>query len=568
MSSSIDGDSVSNNQELVRNGIDDDNGTHDNTDFSQAINDNAGASMPMDVDLVGVGATGSVVDSFDSLPGSVSHGIIDPINRAPIAEVFADSASVMSTSQASGVSASVSVSVSKKSTTSRRSIADKPCCNWCFTWNNPPEEYRAFIDGLFQDASKHLVYLCYGRETGESGTFHLQGFLQLHHDHPLKLTGEEGGPKEVFFQAHWTKARSMIAARKYCFKDDPNPVELGKFRKRAHSSNEQGKRSDLEEFQNAVRESSGGMTMARAREEFPEVAARYPRYAADYIADNKETSPVENHTLYAWQRCLLDKLTNYTASDREVIFIIDYIGNGGKTYFSKWFINKYENAQIMNPGKVADMAYAMDETCKVLFIDCPRSRHELFQYDFVEYVKNGLVFSTKYESRMKKLGRIHVVVFMNEDPDPSKLSSDRYTIIRLDDTLKSVPPSTETAVAAGEQTDPPPLVGPERDPEELSVSVAAAVDDVDSTGASVGIQEQSVTVEQAADGGGGSQNVPHTDDPLTTWNHLVQYSEEHRNDPMIAMFRQLEPQLQTRTVDTYRNFFDRSNGQRPFYNRG
>ena len=45
-------------------------------------------------------------------------------------------------------------------------------------------------------------------------------------------------------------------------------------------------------------------------------------------------------------------------------------------------------------------------------------------------MKNGYVFCSKYESRVKQLSPCHVVVFMNEDPDMNKLSKDRYVIRR------------------------------------------------------------------------------------------------------------------------------------------
>jgi len=80
------------------------------------------------------------------------------------------------------------------------------------------------------------------------------------------------------------------------------------------------------------------------------------------------------------------------------------------------------------------MAYVLDPLSKIYFFDCPRSKQgEFIQYDFLEEVKNGYVFSSKYESRNKVFPSPHVVVFMNELPDMTKLSKDRYEIIRLGD---------------------------------------------------------------------------------------------------------------------------------------
>jgi len=75
---------------------------------------------------------------------------------------------------------------------------------------------------------------------------------------------------------------------------------------------------------------------------------------------------------------------------------------------------------------------ALDTSIRVLFLDCPRSKQgDFIQYDFLENVKNGRIFSGKYESGMKYLDPVHIVVMMNEDPDLSKLSRDRPIIITI-----------------------------------------------------------------------------------------------------------------------------------------
>lgn len=92
----------------------------------------------------------------------------------------------------------------------------------------------------------------------------------------------------------------------------------------------------------------------------------------------------------------------------------------------------HENSQIIVPGKKADMAYVVMESSRVFFFDCPRSKQgDFIQYDFLEEVKNGYIFSPKYESRIKKLATPHIVVLMNEYPDMSKLSEDRYSVTVL-----------------------------------------------------------------------------------------------------------------------------------------
>ena len=78
------------------------------------------------------------------------------------------------------------------------------------------------------------------------------------------------------------------------------------------------------------------------------------------------------------------------------------------------------------------MALTIFQRNKVFFFDCPRNKQgDFIQYDFIEELKNGYIFSPKYESKVKKLKVPHIVVCMNEYPDMTKLSEDRYKIYTL-----------------------------------------------------------------------------------------------------------------------------------------
>jgi hypothetical protein len=171
------------------------------------------------------------------------------------------------------------------------------------------------------------------------------------------------------------------------------------------------------------------MDLKDLREIHSEVLARYPGFVRDYIRDHRPKAVVEPLPLRPWQQELYGKLI-LPPDDREIIFIVDEVGNQGKSWFARYFIQLHENAQIVVPGKKADMALIIDESMKTFFFDCPRSKQgDFIQYDFLEELKNGLIFSPKYESKLKYMQqKPHVVVLMNERPDMSKLSADRYCV--------------------------------------------------------------------------------------------------------------------------------------------
>jgi len=123
---------------------------------------------------------------------------------------------------------------------------------------------------------------------------------------------------------------------------------------------------------------------------------------------------------------------------RKIYFVVDPVGNSGKSWFAHAYYKSRPGAvQILSGGKRDDLAFAIDEHKSVFLFDLPRSTFEFFQYPILEQLKNGLIFSNKYESRMKTLTLLHphIVVFSNEYPDlgtpttPRNVSADRPVLI-------------------------------------------------------------------------------------------------------------------------------------------
>ncbi len=282
--------------------------------------------------------------------------------------------------------------------------------NWCFTLNNyTPED----VDRLSTPIVS-VSYLIYGKEVGASGTPHLQGTVCF------KMRKRLNQVTNIIGQAHCTVTRNLNQSIVYC-KKDGEYTEVG-----VQTVTKKQEDCIIEAFKQTVNE--GVTDKVELREIRSEVCAKYPKFVSDFLGDKKPKHNVPVHPLREWQQELYGRLRLAPCS-REIIFIIDSTGNQGKSWFARYYTDLHANAQIVVPCKKADMAYMVRDDAKVFFFDCPRSKQgDFIQYDFLEELKNGYIISPKYESTVKKLAIPHVVVLMNEYPDQTKLSEDRYSI--------------------------------------------------------------------------------------------------------------------------------------------
>lgn len=290
--------------------------------------------------------------------------------------------------------------------------------HWAYTLNNYTDDELQSLSLLPSTASYHV----FGFETSETGTPHLQGHLSFEKRKSLPWL-----KKNISQRANFSICRSVPASVLYCKKG-------GDYREFGKSTDvTRGKRNDLEEFKRSVR--SGTFDLESIREQHSQVYARYPRFCLEYIRDHKPKKAVEQHELRDWQSELESKLRS-DPCPRTIFFVVDFSGNAGKSWFVDWYVQQHQQSVVILPGKKPDMVYSL-ATCgfdpRVIFVDCPRSKQgDFIQYDFLEELKNGRVFCSKYESHMMYFDVPHVVVMMNEEPDYSKLSDDRYEVIKLD----------------------------------------------------------------------------------------------------------------------------------------
>lgn len=121
------------------------------------------------------------------------------------------------------------------------------------------------------------------------------------------------------------------------------------------------------------------------------------------------------------------------ATDRLVTFIVDPRGNSGKSWFVRYCFDKLpDETQMLRDGSKSDMAHAIDPDKSIFLFDIARTSMANLDMKILEELKDRMVFSPKYNSRLKRLSKIpHVVVFSNEAPDMDMLTEDRYKIVEI-----------------------------------------------------------------------------------------------------------------------------------------
>ncbi len=138
---------------------------------------------------------------------------------------------------------------------------------------------------------------------------------------------------------------------------------------------------------------------------------------------------LENIELKDWQRRVYAILSSNEVHPRRVYWIWDKTGNKGKSFLATYCSTTLD-CIIFENGKSADLKYAYNGQRVVIF-DFSRMQEEQVNYQCMESIKNGRVFSSKYESKMKIFDPPHVICFANFEPKRESMSADRWAIVDL-----------------------------------------------------------------------------------------------------------------------------------------
>lgn len=311
---------------------------------------------------------------------------------------------------------------------------------WYFTVNNYTDDEVASLRKTLSDSGL-VRYATFGYEVGAEGTPHLQGYVSF------KKQMRFNAVKKALFpppcrEHHVNRTKGSEEQNvAYCHKgnqcidwkknktNDPNyglDAQYEEFGKRQKIN----QRCDLDAFKEDVQ--NGVLDDDTLMELHSAVWAKYPTFVRQYVRKYLPKRKFKDFELRPWQK-ELEEMLKEEADDRSVVFVIDPVGNSGKTWFSsRYFTMNSNDTFYLSPTKKNDMTNLLPSKLRVLFIDCTRQRMRDadtmgYLYSFMEEVKNGFVTSGKYEGAVKIFSDpIHIVMLMNEEPDFQAMSADRY----------------------------------------------------------------------------------------------------------------------------------------------
>lgn len=145
--------------------------------------------------------------------------------------------------------------------------------------------------------------------------------------------------------------------------------------------------------------------------------------------------PLDGIEMFQFQKDIIE-LIKKEPDDRSIYWFWDTEGCKGKTTLAKHICMNYNALYVQ--GKSTDIKFGvMDMISKrgeidVVIMGLPRSYEQYVSYDAIESIKDGIFYSSKYESGMCIFNPPHVIILANFAPDESKLSMDRWVIECLD----------------------------------------------------------------------------------------------------------------------------------------
>lgn len=300
--------------------------------------------------------------------------------------------------------------------------------NWVFTLNNPESDTLPPYD--------RIKYCIWQVEQGEQGTEHIQGYVEFRTKHRLSAV------KKWLYRAHWEVRRGTAQqAREYSSKEETRvrgPWSIGE-----QEVSRQGHRTDLSRAVEILTQQ--GMRAVAQQE--PEAFVKFHRGLQALEGASRQLPSDAGFEPRPWQSRVLQLLSE-SPDDRHIIWVTDSRGNSGKSRLARHLLLMH-GAQLLL-GRSQDMAYMFREETRIVVFDVTRQQQEFVDhlYSMAEMLKNGVLVSTKYESRAKIFDPPHVVFFSNQTWDTTKWSRDRVVELDLNNPGMHTPLASPVRVSA------------------------------------------------------------------------------------------------------------------------
>lgn len=246
---------------------------------------------------------------------------------------------------------------------------------WCLTWNNYP--VTTWFE-ILKSCNPQILEYVFGEEIGDEGTPHIQGVIRFKNSIKLNTL------KKIDPSIHWEGCRSWKHSVDYCMKGGNYKTNIT---------------------------------------------------TVETIKDTIMRKKYANVVWKDWQKEIID-IVEGPPDDRTIYWVWEPEGGAGKSFLCKYLGIKYD--AIIGNGKKNDVFNQVktyiDEKKKcpsLVILDVPRSDIDYFNYGVLEKLKDGMLYSGKYEGGVVYLDDVHCIVFANTEPILDCMSKDRWKLIRI-----------------------------------------------------------------------------------------------------------------------------------------
>lgn len=194
--------------------------------------------------------------------------------------------------------------------------------NWCFTLNNPTLDEES----LMQVSHEDVLYIVYGHEVSESGTPHLQGYMELAKRMAIRTIKRLFSVDRLHLEVRKGTQEQAIA---YCLKECSESYERGCKRPGAKSKVSANNKNKLLPYVEEIKKN--GITAFASH---PDASYHLLKHARDFVAitESPRSRMTKPHVTWYWGPTGTGK-TLRAVREAESLGVEPYIRSGNSKFF-------------------------------------------------------------------------------------------------------------------------------------------------------------------------------------------------------------------------------------------